>query len=141
MLPRANHLLSTMGKSIIRSTLQPQKQFSVTAFNRRDEKRVLRAKQTYNDNPFDTYVVKPEAGEGLLKSVPIIVPSTRDSRMIGCCCEDDYDEVVWFELKKGATQQCECGCYFRLVDHDPMDQNIKATFGRGFGSGYGSIYY
>ena len=24
--------------------------------------------------------------------------------MVGCCCEDDYQDVVWFELKKGPPQ-------------------------------------
>ena len=49
--------------------------------------------------------------------------------------------MVWFELKKGDAQQCDCGNYFKLIDHDPLDPNVKATFGGGFGSGYGSIYY
>ena len=40
----------------------------------------LTAKQTANDNPFDTYVLKPEPGRGLLKSDPILVPSARDKR-------------------------------------------------------------
>ena len=50
-------------------------------------------------------------------------------------------EVVWFELKSGEPQRCDCGNYFKLIKHDPIDPNIKAEFGRGFGSGYGSIYY
>ena len=40
----------------------------------------LTAKQTANDNPFDTYVLKPEPGRGLLKNDPILVPSARDKR-------------------------------------------------------------
>ena len=52
--------------------------FSLTKSNSfKDE---LTAKQMANDNPFDSYVLKPEAGKGLLKSQPILVPSTKNSR-------------------------------------------------------------
>ena len=76
--------------------------------------------------------------------------------MVGCCCEDDYQEVVWFELKKGPPQvhptkfyqtfyqifqRCDCGNYFKLIDYDPLDPSIKAKFGGGFGSGLTSVYY
>lgn len=101
----------------------------------------LLQKQMANDNPFDTYVTKPEAGRGMFEGSPILVPSTRDSRMVGCCCEDDYQEVVWFELKKGPAQRCDCGNYFQLLGYDPLDPNIKAKFGQGFGSGMTSVYY
>ena len=63
------------------------------------------------------------------------------SRMVGCCCEDDYQEIVWFELTKGESKQCDCGNYFKLIDYDPLDPNIKPKYGMGFGSGLGSIYY
>ena len=62
-------------------------------------------------------------------------------RMVGCCCEDDYQEIVWFELHKGNVQQCDCGNYFKLIDYDPLDPNIKPKYGMGFGSGLSSIYY
>ena len=61
--------------------------------------------------------------------------------MVGCCCEDDYKDIVWFELSKGKEQQCDCGNYFKLIDYDPLDPNIKPKYGMGFGSGFGSIYY
>jgi hypothetical protein len=107
----------------------------------RDYKAELTAKQINNDNPFETYVIKPEAGRGLFQGAPILIPSTKDSRMIGCSCEDDYKELVWFELKKGEPQKCECGNYFKLIDYDPLDPNIRPKYGMGFGSGLGSIYY
>merc|ERR1712189_74633 len=87
-----------------------------------------------NDNPFDSYVLKPES-RGLFKSSPILIPSTKQSRMVGCCCEDDYRDIVWFELHKGNTQQCDCGNYFKLIDYDPLDPNVKPKYGMGFGSG------
>ena len=40
----------------------------------------LIAKQINNDNPFDTYVIKPEAGVGMFKNSPILIPSTTDKR-------------------------------------------------------------
>jgi hypothetical protein len=45
-----------------------------------DYKAELTAKQMSNDNPFDTYVIKPDAGRGLFKDAPILIPSTKDSR-------------------------------------------------------------
>ena len=51
------------------------------SFPKLDEyKSQLTAKQINNDNPFDTYVLKPEAGKGLLKSEPILIPSMNESR-------------------------------------------------------------
>merc|ERR1711909_178530 len=95
-----------------------------------------------NNNPFDTYVMKPEPGRGLMKKTPILIPSMSDSRMVGCCCEDYYQEIVWFELTKGTEpKQCDCGNYFKLIDYDPLDPNIKPKYGMGFGSGLTSIYY
>ena len=49
------------------------------------EKYELQAKQVGNDNPFDTYVLKPDAGTGLYKKAPILIPSQDSTRMVGCC--------------------------------------------------------
>ena len=57
----------------------PVRNFHVTS-KINDYKAELTAKQMNNDNPFDTYVMKPEAGRGLLKNDPILVPSMNDSR-------------------------------------------------------------
>jgi len=142
-----------MATSLFRTVLRVGGQFSkipspslnsclsTTAIKTNQIQDQLKAKQMNNDNPFDTYVRKPEAGEGLFAARPIYVPSTSDSRMVGCCCEDDYQDVVWFELKKGEPQRCDCGNYFQLIDYDPLDPNIKPKFGMGFGSGFTSIYY
>ena len=140
-------------------TINSTRSFCVS-YPKLDYKAELTAKQINNDNPFDTYVLKPEAGRGLLKNAPILVPSMAESRfatwvwlhpwsienicicrMVGCCCEDDYKDIVWFELSKGKEQQCDCGNYFKLIDYDPLDPNIKPKYGMGFGSGFGSIYY
>lgn len=86
-------------------------------------------------NPFDTYYVKPDAGTGMSANAPILIPSTAESRMVGCCCEEDYGDVVWFELPAGGVRKCDCGYFFKLVKHDPLDPNVRPTLGMGFGSG------
>lgn len=63
-----------------------------------------------------------------------------DSRIVGCQCEDDYKEVVWFKLEKGAIHKCDCGFHFKLIEHDPLDPRIKPKFGKGFGSGLSKFY-
>ena len=66
-----------------------------------------------NDNPFDTYVIRPEADTGIFAKKPILIPSMNDSRIVGCCCEADYKEIVWFKLNaKDGVQRCDCGYYF-----------------------------
>ena len=104
------------------------------------EKWEMLAKEAGNDNPFATYNIKPDAATGISPSLPIMVPSMEDSRMVGCCCQNDYEEVVWFELKKGGIQRCDCGYYFKLIDYDPLDPRIKPKFGAGFGSGQSVAY-
>ena len=47
--------------------------------------------------------------------------------------------MVWFTLHKGKEQQCECGYYFKLMDHSPLDEGITPKFGKGFGSGMGKF--
>eukprot|EP00092_Neocalanus_flemingeri_P028847 GFUD01031320.1.p1 GENE.GFUD01031320.1~~GFUD01031320.1.p1 ORF type:complete len:144 (-),score=18.87 GFUD01031320.1:57-488(-) len=139
----ARSLCSKLNRSIsfVSVKITATRTFSISVPRLDDYKAALTAKQINNDNPFDTYVLKPDAGRGLLKNVPILVPSVTETRMVGCCCEDDYQDVVWFELKKGDSMQCDCGNYFKLIDYDPLDPNIKPKFGMGFGSGLGSLYY
>lgn len=91
-------------------------------------------------NPFDTYVIKPGAVAGSSRH-PIMVPSTQSSRVVGCSCEHDFDQVVWFKLEKGPPQQCECGHYFKLVEHDPLDRSVSPLYGMGYGSGLSMFKY
>ena len=87
-------------------------------------------------------MIRPEPGRGTSASIPHLIPSTRDERMVGCSCESDYGEVVWFNLtKKDGVQKCDCGFHFKLVDYDPLDRRIRPRFGGGFGSGLSTIYY
>ena len=90
-------------------------------------------------NPFDTYTIKPDAATGIREKYPILIPATENSRMVGCLCEYDYEEVVWFKLDKGKVSQCECGYYFKLIEHDPLDMGVSPKFGKGQGSGMKAI--
>ena len=84
---------------------------------------------------------KPDAGTGINQKRPILIPSMNESRMVGCCCEADYGEIVWFNLeKKNGTQRCECGYYFKLFHHDPLDPRVRPIYGKGFGSGLSPYY-
>ena len=122
-------------KSVILSRSQIRAIASSASLNQVEiPKEVMKAKQTDNDNPFDFYTIKPDAMTGVVKRNPILVPAYGDSRMVGCNCEHDYDQVVWFKLEKGEVQKCECGYYFKLIEHDPLDPSIKPKFGKGFGS-------
>ena len=53
---------------------------SAARTNQNQYKDELTAKQIANDNPFDSYVLKPEPGKGMFKNNPILVPSTKTSR-------------------------------------------------------------
>ena len=55
-------------------------------------------------NPFDTYVLKPDAITGLYEKSPIIVPSTGEKRIVGCCCEADYDQIIWYHSTNFANK-------------------------------------
>jgi hypothetical protein len=46
---------------------------------------------------------------------------------------------VWFKLDKGKVSQCECGYYFKLIEHDPLDMGVSPKFGKGQGSGMKAI--
>ena len=57
--------------------LAPLKKFSSSAAMSDRYQDELLQKQMANDNPFDTYVTKPETGKGLFEGSPVLVPSTR----------------------------------------------------------------
>ena len=69
---KANHFLRSRIQFHIFS-------FSVTRTNK-EYKDELTARQMANDNPFDSYVLKPEPGRGLFKNHPVLVPSMKPSR-------------------------------------------------------------
>jgi len=73
-----------------------------------------------NQDPFDLSVHKikydtRESGNKGMKHDPILVPSVSGERMVGCVCEEDYDEINWLQLNAGEKKKCACNFYFQLV--------------------------
>ena len=64
-----------------------------------DYKAELTAKQINNDNPFDTYVMKPDAGVGLMKNTPILIPSMANSRY----CSNSVTFLPDFDFQNGGV--------------------------------------
>ena len=64
-------------KFVQRFVLVPLNNFSSSAGRADKYQDELLQKQMANDNPFDTYVTKPETGRGLFEGSPVLVPSTR----------------------------------------------------------------
>ena len=64
-------------KFVQRFVLAPLNNFSSSAGRADKYQDELLQKQMANDNPFDTYVTKPETGRGLFEGSPVLVPSTR----------------------------------------------------------------
>ncbi|XP_052774258.1 uncharacterized protein LOC128212908 [Mya arenaria] len=66
-------------------------------------------------DPFDAMVKKQEVfGDLGTRALPILVPSTSGSRLIGCVCEEDADEVSWMMIYNGEKKKCECGHWFQI---------------------------
>ena len=45
-------------------------------------------------------MVRPPPMQGASASNPIPIPSEQESRIVGCSCEHDFREVVWFKLER-----------------------------------------
>nr|ACO14778.1 Cytochrome c oxidase subunit 5B, mitochondrial precursor [Caligus clemensi] len=86
------------------------------------EKFEILANEAGNDNPFDTYIIRPEIGIGDSPKLPILIPTAMEEndRIVGCSRESDYKDIVWFKLRSGEAQQCDCGVYFKLIHHNPI---------------------
>jgi len=65
-----------------------------------------------NTDPYEMNI--GEMRESTITS-PNLIPTTEDSRIVGCICEEDSLAVNWMYLYKGETKRCECGHWFRLM--------------------------
>ena len=45
-------------------------------------------------------MVQPVPTQGLSPNFPIHIPSEHESRIVGCSCEHDFSEVIWFKLER-----------------------------------------
>uniref|UniRef100_A0A914QPF0 Cytochrome c oxidase subunit Vb n=2 Tax=Panagrolaimus TaxID=55784 RepID=A0A914QPF0_9BILA len=50
---------------------------------------------------------------------PNLVPAHFDFRIVGCMCEPDSGHVNFMVVRKGLTQRCECGAWYKAIDADP----------------------
>ncbi|CAB4061557.1 unnamed protein product [Lepeophtheirus salmonis] len=93
------------------------------------EKYEILAAEAGKRQSLDTYLIRPETGQGDSAKTPIRIPSIESSRIVGCSCESDFKDVVWFNLNAGEPQQCDCGVYFKLFHHNPLQAKhiVKAT--------------
>jgi len=66
-----------------------------------------------HEDPFETKIKKMTPGT---LQEPTLVPSSCESRIIGCVCEEDAISINWLTLHKGEAKRCECGYWFKLVD-------------------------
>eukprot|EP00054_Salpingoeca_dolichothecata_P003707 m.28148 g.28148 ORF g.28148 m.28148 type:complete len:205 (-) comp14086_c0_seq1:40-654(-) len=67
------------------------------------------------DNPFGL----EEMVDGHLGTLtnPRLVPSHSDSRLVGCNCDPESEQIFYIDVKKGSPCPCPCGKqYFQLVE-------------------------
>ncbi|KAJ8250431.1 hypothetical protein COCON_G00223530 [Conger conger] len=63
-------------------------------------------------------ILKPKHYEGT-KDDPHIVPCIGTKRLVGCLCEEDNTQIVWFWLHEGNPQRCpSCGAHYKMVHHE-----------------------
>ena len=101
----AHSLCSKLSKgvrhvSLLNKTLSimATRTFSVSFPKLDDYRAELTAKQINNDNPFDTYVLKPEAGRGLFEATPVLIPSISETRWV---CYINRPLFITIELQNG----------------------------------------
>ncbi|KAM3863003.1 cytochrome c oxidase subunit 5B2 [Diretmus argenteus] len=63
-------------------------------------------------------ILKPTVHDGT-KQDPYIVPCSINKRLVGCVCDEDNSQFVWFWLHEGPAQRCpSCGTHFQLVHQE-----------------------
>ncbi|XP_069836511.1 cytochrome c oxidase subunit 5B, mitochondrial-like [Dendropsophus ebraccatus] len=68
------------------------------------------------EDPFNVH--KPKAYPGT-KENPHIVPSINKQRIVGCICEEDNSQIIWFWAHEGQVDRCpQCGAHYKLVPYE-----------------------
>ena len=83
------------------------------------EKFELMAKKAGNDDPF--FLKARSRGKGT-KEEPNIVDAMDSYRMVGCVCNEEDTNIKWFWIFEGKPKRCECGYWYKLNVHEPVDQ-------------------
>ncbi|XP_056386230.1 cytochrome c oxidase subunit 5B, mitochondrial-like [Hyla sarda] len=79
------------------------------------EKKILSALKKGED-PYN--IRKPKSYAGT-KDNPHIVPSVNKQRIVGCICEEDNSQVIWFWVHDGQVNRCpQCGSHYKLVPYE-----------------------
>ncbi|XP_076141173.1 cytochrome c oxidase subunit 5B2 [Alosa pseudoharengus] len=79
------------------------------------ERRIMQSLKKGKD-PYSIFKPKHYAGT---RADPHIVPSTQNKRIVGCLCEEDNTQIVWFWVHEGKPQRCpSCGSHYQLIHHD-----------------------
>ncbi|XP_063817575.1 cytochrome c oxidase subunit 5B, mitochondrial-like [Pseudophryne corroboree] len=79
------------------------------------ERKILEALKKGED-PYN--ILKPKSYSGT-KDNPHIVPSVNKQRLVGCICEEDNSQVIWFWIHEGHVHRCpECGAHYKLVPYE-----------------------
>merc|ERR1712039_616413 len=89
---------------------------STTATVRKEEKMM----ETFE------HAVGPEKYELIAKQQgneddPIIVNALDQYRMVGCPCKEGDTTIQWMWVIAGRDKRCQCGHWFRLKEHAPVD--------------------
>ncbi|XP_040293592.1 cytochrome c oxidase subunit 5B, mitochondrial-like [Bufo bufo] len=68
------------------------------------------------EDPFN--IRKPKTYPGT-KDNPHIVPSVNKQRIVGCICEEDNSQIIWFWAHEGQVNRCpQCGSHYKLVPYE-----------------------
>ncbi|XP_044154002.1 cytochrome c oxidase subunit 5B, mitochondrial-like [Bufo gargarizans] len=68
------------------------------------------------EDPFN--ILKPKTYPGT-KDNPHIVPSVNKQRIVGCICEEDNSQIIWFWAHEGHVNRCpQCGSHYKLVPYE-----------------------
>ncbi|CAH2322066.1 cytochrome c oxidase subunit 5B, mitochondrial-like [Pelobates cultripes] len=79
------------------------------------EKRAIQSLSKGKD-PYS--ILKPKSYLGT-KEDPHIVPSINQKRLVGCVCEEDNSQIIWFWVHEGELHRCpSCGSHYKLVHHE-----------------------
>lgn len=68
---------------------------------------------------YKQYFVFSYRAEISTREKPNLVPAHFDFRIVGCMCEPDSGHVNFMVVRKGLTQRCECGAWYKAIDADP----------------------
>ena len=70
----------------------------------------------------DPFFLKARSRGKGTKEEPNIVDAMDSYRMVGCVCNEEDTNIKWFWIFEGKPKRCECGYWYKLNVHEPVDQ-------------------